>query len=80
MLFHLLPVADPRPEETGGAAAATDTFTEDEGTSTYSAQYTLALETEILMKRTFTAPGTEYLLIMRAENMHNENDTALMTW
>lgn len=56
-------------------------FTEEEGTSyVYSKEYVLPLETDLELTRGFTQPGITYIVTMTATNMHNQDDSAKMTW
>ena len=72
----------PRPEEVDpNIDHATESTIYDEGTSAqFNRDYILALETELELKRTFTIPGQEYQVVLRAHNMHNENDSAILIW
>ncbi len=75
--------ADPRPSEVEGSTVAKEqkTFEQTEGTDAlYSRIYTLPVTTELQLKRTFTQPGQTYKVILFAENMHNEEDVAIMEW
>ena len=57
------------------------TFLEEEGTNNvYQKTYILPLVTELEIRRTFTEPGMSHTLVMKAHNMHNEDDTATFTW
>ena len=57
------------------------TFLEEEGTNNvYQKTYILPLVTELEIKRTFIEPGMSHSLVMKAQNMHNEDDTATFTW
>ena len=38
------------------------------------------METVLEIKRKFTKPGIDYTLVMNSYNMHNEEDTATLTW
>jgi hypothetical protein len=66
--------------ENSGVAKATNTFTEEEGTGAFTKTYILPLVTELQIKRKFTKPGIWYKVLMRADNMHNLEDTATMEW
>ncbi len=63
-----------RESETGTAVTAAD----DE--SDASATYTEAVETELVIRRTFNTTGKVFSLRLTAENMHDEGDVATMTW
>lgn len=73
----------PRPEETlfNNATAGVVSVTRQEGTDEQdNKEYIKPLPTILELSRTFRVPGTRYLLILEAENMHNEDDYVTMMW
>jgi hypothetical protein len=46
----------------------------------FNKEFIKPLPTELEMTRTFTVPGLRYQIEMQAENMHNPDDLATMTW
>ncbi len=67
-------VQEPRAGGSAGTQTATDAETGE--TSTFD----VAVETELVLKRSFSVTGKHYVVTMLAENMHQEDDRATMTW
>ncbi len=80
--FYQLTITDPRPTEVEGATATkpVSVFNHEEGSTLYSREFIMPLETDLQLKRTFAVVGQEYKILLRADNMHNEEDFALMEW
>jgi len=61
----------------------TDTAVLNSGASNAESQglvYIKPKETTLEIKRTFTKPGIQYILVLYSYNMHNEDDFANLTW
>lgn len=81
-IIHYHPVV-PRPSEVEGSTVSkeTETFSETEGTSNvYVKEYVSPLQTDLELKRTFSIAGKSYKIVLIANNMHNQEDNAKMTW
>ena len=79
-LFYIIV---PRPSEVEGSTVSkeTETFSETEGTSNvYVKEYVSPLKTDLELKRTFAIAGKSYKIVLIANNMHNQEDNAKMTW
>jgi len=65
-----------RPDEANNVVTTSDVTDEEDVTRTF----VNPLATELTVKRSFNQPGRVYTLTMYAQNMHNKDDDATMTW
>ena len=81
--FIIVIILVPRPEETefNNATDNKVTVVRQEGSDQQEAKaYIKPLPTVLEITRTFPKPGTQYHLTLEAQNMHDSDDTASMTW
>ena len=69
-----------RPDEHDAAVADANINSGSSNVESQELEYIKPKETTLEIKRTFTKPGIQYILVLYSYNMHNEYDFANLTW